>query len=76
MSKEEFIKTWTICDNTKDQKLLQNRINKRFERYNQTMNETISTHCPSLQELVTTLEVEARFQVTKLEKIRRGKVVA
>ena len=40
------------------------------------MNETISTHCPSLQELVTTLEVEARFQVTKLEKIRRGKVVA
>ena len=75
-SSDAFIKTWNICDSDEKYKNLQNRTNNALERYNRTMNEKFPCLHPSLKLFIVTLEEEARDQVTTLENIRYGKVIA
>ena len=76
MSTQDFISTWNIFDTEKKYIELQNRTSNALERYNRTLSENISTPYPSLIQFVTTLEEEARRQVTRLENIRNGKEIA
>ena len=54
---------------------LQNRTNNALESYNRVMNDKFPTPHPSLPLFVQTIENEARYQVTRLNDIRLGRVV-
>ena len=69
-----FIVTWNIFGHYKNELVKLQWTNNGLERYNGTLNSKFQGK-QSLLSFITVLEVEAREQVTKLDKIHNGNIV-
>ena len=74
MKSPSFIVTWNIFGHYKDEQMKLQKTNNGLERYNKTLNLKFKGK-QSLLSFIKILEEEARYQVSKLEDIRRGNVV-